>query len=209
MPYIKVDTRRLSGFGNTSAAARGRVGSIKSSFSSIGSALDWDVKACSGINRTIGQINNELSNEMASLKRMEAFFDMAVRKYNDADEAKPEAKKVHTSSVQKIVPGNFRSTTKNATLTSILKSNNIVKAGLVKVNKEDNAFVELIKKIALEVGVVGSVTGLIDAAYKASKGQYIDAVETFGDMVKGAAKTWPDLAKIIGDIRGPSRLATS
>lgn len=85
MPYIKVNISKINGFGSSVTATRGRMNSIKSSFYSTGSALDWDVKACSSINSQINQINNELEREIQILRRMGVFFADAAKKYTNAD----------------------------------------------------------------------------------------------------------------------------
>lgn len=125
MPYIKVDTKKLATYGNVVSSTRGSVSKIQSSFYSIGNSLDWDVKACADINRRIRQINNELSNEIASLQRMETFFQMAVSKYNAAENEKDKLSKI--PKITRLAPHRI-SMTKNNTnvaLLSILKANNI------------------------------------------------------------------------------------
>lgn len=127
MPYIKVDTKKLASYGNVVSSTRGSVSRIQSSFYSIGNSLDWDVKACADINRRIRQINNELSNETASLKRMEAFFQTAVGKYNDAEKEKDKLSKIpkmKSSIVQSDISVDKRNT--SFVLLSIMNANNVL-----------------------------------------------------------------------------------
>ena len=196
MPYIKVDTRRLSNFGNVASSTRSRVGNIKSSFSSIGSSLDWDVKACSGINRTISQINNELSGEMSSLRRIETFFDLAVRKYNDAEKSKEKLSKIpQTRRVSTLGPGGrISNITKNVALLSVFKNNKVSVAKQIKIPEDFGEKVgDLFFGIAKKFGVVGSVISIVEDEYsffnKIKKGDYIGAVSSFGQVAKGTYKT--------------------
>ena len=106
MPYIKVNINKINGFGNVTSQTRSKVNHIQSSFYSTGSALDWDIKACASINSQISKINNELSKEIASLKRMESFFALAAKKYSNA-ELEKKAPQIARENViyTRLVPG--------------------------------------------------------------------------------------------------------
>lgn len=195
MPYIKVDTRKLSNFGNVISSTRSRAGNIKSSFSSIGSSLDWDVKACSDINRKISQINNELSGEISSLKRIESFFDMAVRKYNDVEKSKDNLSKIPQTKVSSTNSRTSISTSNaNMVLRAIFKTNKISNATQFKIPEEFKEKVgDLLFSITKRLGVVGSVIGILDNENsfinKIIDGDYIGAVSSFGQVAKGTYKT--------------------
>jgi len=213
VPYIKVDTRRLSNFGNVASSTRGRVGNIKSSFSSIGSSLDWDVKACSGINRTISQINNELSAEMSSLRRIETFFDLAVRKYNDAEKSKEKLSKIpQTRRVATLGPGGrMNNTTKNVALLSVYKNNKATITSQVKV-KEDSEWTKLLKKIAKKAGFAGSIYGILSGESETIQhikdGEYAKAMQSFAGVAKGVIKTVPKIFDKYGKMKKASHLLT-
>lgn len=200
MPYIKVDTKKLATYGNVVSSTRGSVSNIQSSFYSIGNSLDWDVKDCADINRRIRQINNELTNEIASLKRMESFFQMAVSKYNAAEKEEDKLPKI--PKIMRLAPRRI-SMTKNNTnvaLLSILKSNNISTAKQVNISDK---CVEKVKDLLFDIvkktGVVGSVIGIVDSENsvinKIREGDYIDAVSKFSKMAKNTYKTVSKLTK--------------
>lgn len=200
MPYIKVDTKKLAAYGNVVSSTRGNVSKIQSSFYSIGNSLDWDVKACADINRRIRQINNELSNEIAGLRRMETFFQMAVSKYNAAEKDKDKLPKIPeiirlASRRISITKGNT-----NVALMSILKVNNISAPKQVKI---PNGYVEKVKDLLFDIvkktGVVGSVIGILDSENsvinKLKEGDYIGAASKFGTVAKSTYKTVSKLIK--------------
>ena len=58
MPYIKVNTNKISRYSNDINSVYTRVNRIKSEFASIGYSLDWDIKSASGINNRIKTIEN-------------------------------------------------------------------------------------------------------------------------------------------------------
>ncbi len=201
MPYIKVDTRRLSDFGNAASSSKSRVGNIKSSFSSIGSSLDWDVKACSGINSAIRQINNELSSEMSSLGRMESFFHMAVRKYNDAEKSKDKLSKIpQTRRASALVHGgNIKNKTGNVVLLSIFKTNRISMAGQIEISDDIKDKVKsLLLKISKKAGIVGSLISIADDESsffkKIQEGDCAGVISSLGILGKSTYKT---ISKVI------------
>ena len=85
MPYIKVNTNKISRYSNDINSVYTRVNRIKSEFASIGYSLDWDIKSASGINSRIKTIENELSAERSGLKRMQSFLNSTASKYNNVE----------------------------------------------------------------------------------------------------------------------------
>lgn len=85
MPYIKVNTNKISRYSNDINSVYARVNRIKSEFASIGYSLDWDIKSASGINSRIKTIENELSAEHSGLSRMRSFLNNARQKYDSTE----------------------------------------------------------------------------------------------------------------------------
>lgn len=97
MPYIKVNTNKISRYSNDINSVYTRVNRIKSEFASIGYSLDWDIKSASGINNRIKTIENELNAERSGLKRMQSFLNSTSRKYQAIDKSIDEyGKRVKT-----------------------------------------------------------------------------------------------------------------
>ena len=85
MPYIKVNTNKISRYSNDINSVYTRVNRIKSEFASIGYSLDWDINSASGINNRIKTIENELSAERSCLSKMKSFLSSSVTKYNNVE----------------------------------------------------------------------------------------------------------------------------
>lgn len=85
MPYIKVNTNKISRYSNDINSVYTRVNRIKSEFASIGYSLDWDIKSASGINNRIKNVENELSAQYSGLKRIQSFLNNTVSKYNNVE----------------------------------------------------------------------------------------------------------------------------
>lgn len=98
MPYIKVDTKKISNYSNEINAISTRVNRIKSEFSVIGFSLDWDIKAASGINSRIRTINSELSAERSGLNNMKSFLISSATKYNNVENKNSKSRKIKDDS---------------------------------------------------------------------------------------------------------------
>ncbi len=98
MPYIKVDINKLRNYSSELGSIKNRVSSIKRSFSSISSALDWDVKSSSNIRSRTNNITSNLDTEISSLNKMSNFVSNTATKYRDLDESKIKVKDTPTSS---------------------------------------------------------------------------------------------------------------
>ncbi len=81
MTYIKVDINKLRNYSSEFSSIKTRVSSIKRIFSSISSALDWDVKSSSNIQRSADNITGNLDTEISSLNNMIDFVSLACNKY--------------------------------------------------------------------------------------------------------------------------------
>lgn len=112
MPYIKVNTNKISRYSNDINSVYTRVNRIKSEFASIGYSLDWDIKSASGINNRIKTIENELSAERSGLKRMQSFLNNSVTKYNNVENRINEDKR------KKKLQATVRNSTTNVTFDS-------------------------------------------------------------------------------------------
>lgn len=113
MPYIKVNTNKISRYSNDINSVYTRVNRIKSEFASIGYSLDWDIKSASGINNRIKTIENELSAERSGLKRMQSFFNSAASKYNNVESSindDKKAKKIQSAAVRNVSTANSLNT---------------------------------------------------------------------------------------------------
>lgn len=85
MPYIKVNTNKLRNYSTELSSIKSKVSRIKSDFSSIASALDWDVKSASNIRSKTDSIVGDLGSEAASISRMSSFFNSISSTYANLD----------------------------------------------------------------------------------------------------------------------------
>ncbi len=148
MPYIKVNTNKISRYSNDINSVYTRVNRIKSEFASIGYSLDWDIKSASGINSRIKTIENELSAERSGLKRMQSFLNSTASKYNNVENTINNDKK--TRKIQSAV--------KNISTNNI--SNNVgdkIKEILIENAGLGGGFISAISKL-----INSSISGPID-----------------------------------------------
>lgn len=88
MPYIKVNTNKLRNYSTELSSIKSKVSRIKSDFSSIASALDWDVKSASNIRSKTNSIVGDLGSEATSLSKMSSFLNSTSSTYTNLDEMK-------------------------------------------------------------------------------------------------------------------------
>ncbi len=97
MPYIKVDINQMRSYSSDLDSIKNKVSSIKRCFSSVSSALDWDVKASSNIRSRTNNITDNLDTEISSLSKMSNFVSNTLAKYRDLDESKIHANDIPLS----------------------------------------------------------------------------------------------------------------
>lgn len=217
MPYIKVNISRMNGFGSSVAAVRIRVNSIQTSFLSIGSALDWDVKACADINRQISQINNELSNVTESLKRMENFFAYASKEYDelDSNQSQYRARVYYTppfgkdSWLKKLDDHRVEKTILNNRSIKTISKTTISDDTLEDVN--DNVS-KVLFDMAKKFGFVGSVISVTDTfkngISKLFDGNSAGAFKDLYNAGKNAGKTVSAIRKKIENLKKAAPIMT-
>lgn len=190
MPYIKVNINRIDAVKSNIAYTRAKVGNIKSSFYSTGSSLDWDVKACAQINSQINKINNELSNEIESLKRMESFLSMAIQKYKEVD------KKRNVITVRTAIHSAKSVISNKSSKVQLIQK---LPAGIKPANRITldspalKTVVDFLKKVAKKGGTIGGVYGILsgEAAFieKIRNMDYSGAFKSWAGVDKGVYKT--------------------
>ena len=93
----------MQNFSTTSKNIAYKIERIRSEFNNIGMVLDWDIKSASGIDRTILQINNEMSKYVSALNKYQTFFNESYLKYVQIDQSKiTESASIPTT--QQVVP---------------------------------------------------------------------------------------------------------
>lgn len=85
MPTIEVKTNSLETFSQKSTQIASKVGDIQASFTSIISALDWDVKSSGGIETGAARVSHALEQSRASLKNTANFLSRAKVEYEKLD----------------------------------------------------------------------------------------------------------------------------
>ena len=90
MPYIKVNINKLRNYSTELSSIKSKVSRIKSDFSSLSSALDWDVKSASNIRNRTNNIVGDLGSEVTSLSKMSSFLNSTSSTYTNLDEKKPK-----------------------------------------------------------------------------------------------------------------------
>ena len=90
MPYIKVNINKLRNYSTELSSIKSKVSRIKSDFSSLSSALDWDVKSASNIRNRTNNIVGDLGSEATSLSKMSSFLSSTSSTYTNLDEKKPK-----------------------------------------------------------------------------------------------------------------------
>jgi len=89
LPYIKVNINKLRNYSTELSSIKSKVSRIKSDFSSLSSALDWDVKSASNIRNRTNNIVGDLGSEVTSLTKMSGFLNSTSSTYTNLDEKKP------------------------------------------------------------------------------------------------------------------------
>lgn len=199
MPLIKVDSHQLSELKSMSVQIKHSADSIRMQFFSVGSALDWDIKACSGIESSIRQIDRELIAEISCLRKMEAFFDLAITKYEEADGYLPK----ETESVQKETQknGSIQETVIGGMFLNLIKRRNFFSLQAVSVPgmtcKIPDGLKSIVQKSAKKLGFLGKGYSVFDDAY-----QFIEHIKegnlaaAFKDYI-GVGKTTYDTVSTI------------
>lgn len=173
MPYIKVNTNKISRYSNDINSVYTRVYKIKSEFASIGYSLDWDIKSASGINNRIKTIENELSAERSGLKRMQSFLNNSATKYNNVEnKISAQKKKLKSTSGSKILKKNIDM------LNQILKD--VGKAVQKKASEVKNKAINVVKNFYDDATkAMSAVAGTIKTAYQKVSGKVQTTISYF------------------------------